>query len=95
MAEGTPLTEISPDVWSNGHLRFDPMEYREGKRPVWIMRLASSDQDAAPVGYIKWHGPWAQFVLWTVAEYVFAHDCLQDIAQFCRDRTTELQRPMV
>jgi hypothetical protein len=92
MLEGMPLTEVSPGVWSNGHLRFDPLEGKIAQRPAWEIRLASSGQDAMSVGQIRFHGLWREYVLFTSAGYVFACDCLQDIAQFCRDRTKEWSR---
>lgn len=89
MPEGTPLTQVN-GLWTNGHLRFDPIVPSIWPpRPGWDIRLASSRADAEPVGRIRWHGLWREFVLRTAEGYVFAHDCLSDIAQFCRDRNAE------
>lgn len=89
MLEGTPVTEISPRTWSNGHLRFDPMEGKIAQRLAWEIRLASSDTEAMPVGQIRYHGLWREYVLFTSQGFIFACDCLRDIAQFCEDRTEE------
>lgn len=84
--EGIPLTQVN-GLWTNGHLRFDPIVPSIWPpRPGWDIRLASSKVDAEPVGRIRWHGLWREFVFRTTEGYVFAQDCLSDITQFCRDR---------
>jgi hypothetical protein len=75
-----PLKEIAPLTWSNGHLRFDPSQRRSGK-PAWRVILAASDPDCDPVAHIRWHGLWGEYVLFTRRGYIFAHDCLADIAE--------------
>jgi hypothetical protein len=73
------LIEITPDTWSNGHLRFD----RAGgpaARPAWDIRLAATGRAAAPVGHLRWNSIWREYVLLTREGYIFAHDCLDDIS---------------
>ena len=76
------LTQIDPLVWTNGHLWFDPTV--RGRRRAWEIRLVGSDAGAEPVGWIRWHGLWREYVLRTRADYVFAHDCLSDISVLIR-----------
>jgi hypothetical protein len=78
--------------WTNGHLRFDPLPPRPNGYARWAIRLASSLPTAQPIGFVKWHGLWREFVLSTCDGYIFAPDCLRDIAQFCVDRTAFLSR---
>ena len=76
------LTQIAPLVWSNGHLWFDPVVRR--RRRGWQVRLVGSDAGAEPVGTIRWHGLWGEYVLRTRDGYVFAQDCLSDISALIR-----------
>jgi hypothetical protein len=85
------LRQTGPETWSNGHLRFDPVDETDPfYRRRWDIRLHSAAIAAQPVAVVKWHGPWHEYVLYTSGPgFLFAHDCLEDIIQFLRDRTAE------
>lgn len=72
------LREIAPGTWSNGHLIFQPSQRRSG-RPAWDVVLAG--HPAAPVAHLRWNSVWREYALLTRAEFIFAHDCLADIAR--------------
>lgn len=81
-ASGHALREIAPGIWSNGHLRFDPVT--RGRRRAFEIRMASASTASPPVGHIRFNPIWREFVLLTRADQVFAHDCLDDIAALLR-----------
>ena len=78
-----PLTEIEPGLWSNGHLRFDPVQRQS---LAWEIRLADNPKNSEPVAYIRWNGIFREYVLLTKAVYIFGWDCLEDISHFIDDR---------
>ena len=83
------LTEISPNIWSNGHIRFDPA----GRNNSWDIRFATALVDAPVIGYIRWNSVWREYVLYTRANHIFAHDCLADISELLKtlnDRSRKL-----
>ena len=71
-----PLQEVN-GVWTNGHLRFDPVgHYR------WDVHLVGDSMDARPVARVRWNGVFGEFVMFTQEGYVFGWDCLNDISDF-------------
>lgn len=68
------LKEISPQTWSNGHL-----EFRPAKPNAWDILLGPQ-----PVAHIRWNSVWKEYVLLTRNQYIFAEDCLEDIAKLLR-----------
>jgi hypothetical protein len=81
---GIPL-QIIDGAWTNGHLRFDL-----AGEDRWAVRLATTSREALPVGYVQWFGLWGHYALRTsMMGATLAPECLDDIAQFCRDRGAE------
>lgn len=87
---GHALIEIAPGVWSNGHLRFDPVT--RGRRRAWEVRMASASAMSPPIAHIRFNPIWREFALLTRADQVFAHDCLNNIAALLR-RLNETHLP--
>lgn len=81
MSKAHNLALIGSDTWSNGHLRFDPMGPRSGK-PSWDIVMHATN--SLPVGYLRWNSVWREYVLLTREGYIFAEDCLTDIATLLR-----------
>jgi hypothetical protein len=88
---GIPL-QIIDGTWTNGHFQFDP----DGE-DKWAVRLAGTSREGPRIGEVYWFGVWKRGVrirgfyalrMW-VQDVALAPECLDDIAQFCRDRGAE------
>jgi hypothetical protein len=76
---GMPLREIAPNTWSNGHIRFDPVQ--RGKL-MWDVRMATAPSDAPPIAHVRWNGAFGEHILYTRDGQIFGWDCLDDISKF-------------
>ena len=77
MPVATPLREIEPGLWSNGHLRFVPAgPYK------WTLHLEGSGPNSDPIARVGWNGVFGEFVLKTKDGEIFGWDCLNDISDF-------------
>lgn len=45
-------------------------------------RFAVQNKSDQILGFIRWHGPWRQYVFFTLDETLFNPDCLREIAGF-------------
>jgi len=62
------------------YIRFDEEEFK-GKTRFFIIRNKRSN---AMLGFIKWHGAWKQYCLFTLEKVIFNDSCLEDVQHFIR-----------
>lgn len=63
------------------YLVFQELPQPEKKTRLWVVR---SRRWADVLGYIRWHGPWRQYVLSTSGA-LFNRGCLADVDKFLED----------
>lgn len=85
---GQPLQEIGPNIWSNGHIRFDPIRKHKLE---WAVRFAVAPTSAPPIAHVRWNGAFGEHVLFTRDGQIFGWDCLDDIAMFLIEQTARVK----
>lgn len=64
------------------HLKFEKYERRDGKKTDIYAVVSYVEKDV--LGYIRWHGPWRQYVFGTNSDVIWSWDCLKQVSEFIK-----------
>lgn len=64
---------------TNEYLRFDE-DWPEGKKTAIVRVFAQ--RDSAPLGWIRWYGPWRCYAFFPENRTIFNHGCLKTINEY-------------
>ncbi len=67
-------------------IRFVPVERSVESSAYWTVQNKKHGDD---LGVVEWYSVWRQYTFSAEPGAIFSHDCLNDIAAFCLQKTNE------